>query len=146
MKKGKNIVNRVDAAFSEALEMIGIKKGRPKKNVCLRVRFIGEQKAMELGLFTPKSITQIHHSELFSPKLTAMRFGLDDFYCSLRAFYQMTKKQFNVSSKEDIALLLYESPRQQKPIIVTAINGKIKHSICVSDLLAILGIGDELLN
>lgn len=146
MKEPKDITNKVDAAFSEVLELIGIRKGKTKKNVCIRVRFIGEKKAMELGLFTLKSIVRLHYLELSSPKLIALRFRVEDFYCCIQAFYQMTKKRFKVAAQKDIAVLLYESPKTNRPVVVSAIDGKLKQCMYVSDLLAILGTGDELLN
>lgn len=145
MKEPKDITNKVDAAFSEVLELIGIRKGKAKKDVCIRVRFIGEKKAMELGLFTLKSIVRLHYLELSSPKLIALRFGVEDFYCCIQAFYQMTRKRFKVA-KEDIAVLLYESSKTNRPVVVSAVDGKLKQCMYVSDLLAILGTGDELLN
>jgi len=146
MKKQNKIVNKVDQAFSEALQMIGIKKGKSKKNVCLRVRFLGEQKALELGVFTLKSITRINHWEIFTPKLTALRFSLEDFYSSFRAFHEIVKERFKVNPDNDITLLLYESAKAKRPILVGCVDGKLKHSMYVSDLLAILGMGDEQLN
>lgn len=146
MKKGQKIINKVDQAFSESLRMIGLKRGKNEKDVCLRVRFVGEKNALELGLFNLKKVVRLHHSELFSSKVTALRLGIEDIYFSLMAFCQMTKERYEIKPEEDIAVLVYESPRAQKPIVVCAVDGKLKHSMFLSDLMAILGIGDELLN
>lgn len=146
MKKNNKILTRIDKAFSEALEMVGKKKGKSKKNVCIRIRFLGEQKALELGMFNLKTIVRLNHWELYSPKLAAIRFSLEDLYCSFQAFYTIVKEQFKVESDEDIALLLYESAKAQRPILVGCIDGKMKNCMYVSDLVAILGIGDDQLN
>ncbi|CAG5086760.1 hypothetical protein [Parvicella tangerina] len=146
MEDSNYILSRVDTAFSEVLEQIGKRKGKPKKNVCIRIRFVGEQKAMELGLFTFKSIVRLDYLELSSQKLTALRFGIEEFYGCIKAFYQMTKQKFKVGSKEDVAVLFYESSKSKRPVVVGAVNGKLKQCMYVSDLLAILGTGDELLN
>lgn len=146
MNKGQRIINRVDQAFSESLDLIGLKRGKSKSNVCLRFRFIGKEKALEIGLFNLKKIKRLHHSELFGPKVTALRLGLEDIYFSILAFREMTKERYEVDPKDDIAVLMYESPKENKPVLVSAVEGKLKHSMFLSDLVAILGIGNELLN
>jgi len=146
MRRRKKITNNVDAAFSESLQRIGKKRGRKKKNVCLRIRFLGEKRAMELGLFTKKSITRLNYGEIASRKLTALRYSMDDFYFSFRAFHEMTMQQFKVKTPKDVAILLYQSPKHGRPLMVACVDGKAKVSRYVSDVLAILNMGDEQLN
>jgi len=140
------IVNKVDLAFSDALTYLGIKKGISIKNVCVRIRFIGEKKALELGLYNLNNTTLFNYKDLFSPKLTALRFSIQDLYFSFKAYYQIVKNQFKPDVESEFSILLYQSPKTKRPVLVGYIDKKVKHSINVSDLLAIIGIGDEQLN
>jgi len=146
MKKHKKAHSNIDLAFSNTLELIGKKRGSKKKNICLRLRFLGEKKIMEVALFRKKNLSRLKLKELICKKMIALRYSAEDFYFSFSAFHEAMVQQFKVKQPNNVALLIYESPKSGRPLLVACIEGRPLHSMFISDMLATINMGDEQLN
>ncbi len=138
---------REDLAFIEAISNIISKRNYNPKKALIYSKFIGGAKGMCFFLMEEgKEPIRLKLKEFINKKMISLRITPDKILSMLESFHFSMMKGFKLKDHKKLYYIMCNAHTDGKPIIGTVINGKTQLVKRISDILAILGEGDDQLN
>lgn len=136
-----------DLAFKEAITtIIKRRKFNPKKAM-IYVKFIGGQLGMSFHLLQKdREPVSIRLQEFITRKMMSLRMTPERLLTMFEAFHFSMMRGFKLEDHKKLYYIVFNTAKDKKPAIGAVLEGKSKIVKTFSDILAILGEGDEQLN
>jgi hypothetical protein len=142
MEKAKKLI---DVAFKQSFHLICERFGLSVNDMTLLVKFVGGK--MVLTVFNKdKELRQINLQSMIGSKMVAIRMTTKIIRGILRSVQFAFSTHEELSKADDVYLVLYDSPKAQKPCMGVFIKDKPQKTLAISDVVGALEIGEEQFN
>lgn len=142
MEKAKKLI---DVAFKQSLHLICERFGLSANDMTLMVKFVGRQ--MVLTVFNKdKQLRQINLQSIVGSKMVAIRMTAKGIQNILRTVQFAFSTKEELENSDDVYLVLYDSPKAQKPCMGVFIKDEPQKTLAISDVVDALELGVEQFN